>query len=432
MNMHDKEYIESLQKLISIKSVKYDGVDSYEPIPGKPFGNGIAAALEETLSLCEGFGMTVKNCEGYAGYAEVGQGDEMLGVLMHLDVVPEGKGWDFPPYGGEIHDGKLYGRGAVDDKGPAVAVIYALKELMDEGFQFNKRVRLIFGCDEECDWECMDYYVSNEECPSYGFTPDADFPMIYGEMGILEVEFVIDLPESETMKISGGEASNAVPDYCKAAIGDLEFEAEGVAAHASTPWEGDNAISKVMAKLYNAKDSLSCSDAVKKFIDFYNDKIGSTIHGEKIGCGFEDEETGKLTFNAGLINVKDGRLILTVDMRTPVTIGKDMIVEQLKKAAAEYGIKIENIDFMNPVFSPLDSHLANTLMDVYRQETGDDSKPLTMGGGTYARAMENIVAFGPLFPGREATEHMKNESILIEDLFKIKEIYKKAIQGLAG
>lgn len=432
MNRYDKEYIESLQKLIGIKSVKFDGVDSYEAVPGKPFGEGIADALNYTLNLCESIGMDVKNCDGYAGYAETGQGDDLLGVLMHLDVVPEGNDWDFPPYGGEIHDGKLYGRGAIDDKGPAIAVIYALKELMDEGFRFDKRVRLIFGCDEECDWECMDYYVANEECPSYGFTPDADFPLIYGEMGILEVDFVIDLPESETLKISGGEASNAVPDYCKAVICNLEYEAEGVAAHASKPWEGDNAISKVMAKLYDEKDSLNYSDAAKNFIDFYHDKIGSDIHGEKIGCGFEDEVTGKLTFNAGLIDVKNGKLTLTVDMRIPVTIGKDTIVEQLKKAAAEYAIKVENVNFMDPVFSPLDSHLANTLLDVYRQETGDDSKPLTMGGGTYARAMENIVAFGPLFPGREATEHMKNEYILVEDLFKIKEIYKKAIKSLAG
>ncbi len=429
--MRDKEYIESLQKLINIKSVKYDGADSYEAVPGKPFGNGIAAALKETLALCESFGMTIKNCDGYAGYAEAGQGDEMMGVLMHLDVVPEGHGWDYPPYGGEIHDGKLYGRGAVDDKGPAMAVIYALKELMDEGYQFGKRVRLIFGCDEECDWECMDYYVANEECPDFGFTPDADFPMIYGEMGILEVELAMTLPEGETAVIAGGEASNAVPDYCKAVIGDLEIECSGVAAHASTPWEGENAISKVMAQLHDIKASLECSDELKKFIEFYHEKIGMAIHGEKIGCGFEDKETGKLTFNAGVIRIEGGRIILTVDMRTPVTIDKDIIVENIKKAAAEYGIAVENVDFMDPVFSPLDSHLANVLLEVYREETGDDSQPLTMGGGTYARAMANVVAFGPLFPGREATEHMKNEYILVEDLIKIKSIYKKAIKRLA-
>lgn len=428
MNGYDKEYIESLQKLISIKSVKYDGAESYEAVPGKPFGEGIAAALEETLALCESFGMTVKNCDGYAGYAEVGEGDEMMGVLMHLDVVPEGHGWDHPPYGGEIVDGKLYGRGAVDDKGPAMAVIYALKELMDEGYQFGKRVRLIFGCDEECDWECMDYYVANEECPDFGFTPDADFPMIYGEMGIMDAEFVIDLPESETLVISGGEASNAVPDYCKAVIGDeVVAEAHGVAAHASTPWEGENAISKVMAELGDKE----CSDEMNNFIRFYNDKIGFAIHGEKIGCGFEDEETGKLTFNAGVISVKDNQVRLAADLRVPVTVAADEVRKNLEKSAAEYDVRLENYGFMDPVFSPLDSHLANVLMEVYREETGDDSKPLTMGGGTYARAMPNVVAFGPLFPGREATEHMKNEYILVEDLMKIKTIYKKAIMKLA-
>ncbi len=427
MNGYDKEYIESLQKLISIKSVKYDGADSYEPVPGKPFGEGIAAALDYTLELCESIGMTVKNCDGYAGYAEIGQGDEMLGILMHLDVVPEGNDWDFPPYGGEIHDGRLYGRGAIDDKGPAAAVIYAIKELMGEGYEFNKRVRLIFGCDEENDWECMDYYVANEECPDFGFTPDADFPMIYGEMGIMDAEFVMDIPGSEALVISGGEASNAVPDYCKATIGDdVVAEAHGVAAHASTPWEGDNAISKVMAELAD----VDCSDEMKKFIQFYNEKIGSAIHGEKIGCGFEDEETGKLTFNAGVISVKDNQVRLAVDLRVPVTVEAEEVRSNLEKAATEYGVRLENYGFMDPVFSPKDSKLAKTLLGVYRDYTGDDSEPLTMGGGTYARAMPNVVAFGPLFPGREATEHMKNEYILVSDLMDIKEIYKRAIREL--
>lgn len=444
---YDKEYIESLQKLISIKSVKYDGANSYEAVPGKPFGEGIAEALDYTLGLCESIGMTVKNCDGYAGYAEIGQGDEMLGVLMHLDVVPEGNDWDFPPYGGEIHDGKLYGRGAIDDKGPAVAVIYALKELMDEGFKFKKRVRLIFGCDEENDWECMDYYAVNEECPDFGFTPDADFPMIYGEMGIMDAEFVMDLPESETLVISGGEASNVVPDYCKAVTGDeVVVECRGVAAHASTPWEGENAISKLMAELgakvatgesdcaaeagVAADDALAYSDEMKKFIQFYNDKIGFAIHGEQIGCGFEDEETGKLTFNAGVISVKDNQVRLATDLRVPVTVDPEEVRRNLEEAAAEYGVRLENYGFMDPVFSPKDSKLAKTLLGVYRDYTGDNSEPLTMGGGTYARAMANVVAFGPLFPGREATEHMKNEYILVSDLLDIKEIYKRAIREL--
>ena len=431
MVKYEKEYIGSLQKLISIRSVKYDGKEDYEPSEGKPFGEGIAKALEYTLELCKSFGMTVKNCNGYAGYAEVGKGDDMLGILMHLDVVPEGSDWDFPPYGGEIHDGKLYGRGAIDDKGPAMAVIYAVKELMDEGFEFNKRVRLIFGCDEESDWECMDYYVANEECPDFGFTPDADFPMIYGEMGIMDAEFVIDLPKGDDLVITGGEASNAVPDKCKAVIGDKVLtEHRGVAAHASTPWEGENAISKVMADLYEKKNELNCSDEMIKFIDFYNGKIGFAIHGEKIGCGFEDEETGKLTFNAGVISVKDDQVRLVTDLRVPVTVKPEAVKENLEKSAAEYGIRLENYGFMDPVFSPKDSKLAKTLLDVYREYTGDDSEPLTMGGGTYARAMANIVAFGPLFPGREATEHMKNEYILVSDLMDIKEIYKCSIKEL--
>lgn len=438
MKKNDEEMISALLRLLKIKSVKYDGLTAgeYTPQPGKPFGEGIAQTLEEALALCKSLGMRVKNCDGYAGYAEVGDGDEMMGILMHLDVVPEGSGWDYPPYGGEISDGRLYGRGAVDDKGPAAAAIFALKELVDEGFEFGKRVRLIFGCDEENDWECMDHYKAHEECPDFGFTPDADFPMIYGEMGILDADFVVYLPEGDTSVITAGEASNAVPAYCKAQVmtksGVTEIIGSGVAAHASLPHEGRNAISDAMKKLADIRDTLTCSEELKSFIDFYNDKIGFALHGEKIGCGFEDAETGKLTFNAGMIRTVDGVVRMSVDMRVPVTVDKDEVIGNLQAAAAEYGVSVENTGFMDPVFSPLDSHLANVLMDVYREATGDDTEPMTMGGGTYARAMDNVVAYGPLFPGREATEHMTNEYILVEDLVKIKAIYKEAIRRLAG
>ena len=445
MDSRDKEFIESLQELIRIKSVKYDGADSYEPAPGRPFGKGIADALEYTLSLCGSLGMRVKNCDGYAGYAEIGEGDEMLGILMHLDVVPEGLGWDYPPYGGEIHDRKLYGRGAVDDKGPAMAVIYAVKELMDEGYQFGKRVRLIFGCDEENDWECMDHYVASEECPDFGFTPDADFPLIYGEMGILQADLVLRLNGGNRLFMEGGEAVNAVPDYCKVWISSEDEAAGagedagseivhefGIAAHASTPQEGDNAITKAMKKLAETPEGeTAASPEVLDFIRFYNEKIGSHLHGEGLGCDFADEQSGRLTFNAGRLRADADALRLGIDVRCPVTIPGEEVIELIRESAGEYGLEMENIDFMKPVYSSLDSEFIKTLLEVYQEKTGDQSEPLTMGGGTYARAMDNIVAFGPLFPGREATEHMKNEYILTDDLLAIRAIYKEAILRLA-
>jgi len=439
--------VESLRQLIRIPSVKGEG------LPGMPFGKGIAQCLETTLKLCNQLGFRTKNCNGFVGYAEAGVGEEMLGILVHLDVVPAGNGWTYPPFGGEIHDGKLYGRGAIDDKGPAVAAIYALKAVLDSGAPLKKRVRLIFGTDEESDWEDMDYYTRNEELPSCGFTPDADFPVIVGEMGILQFDFVLEesnykkeveektapaaKAETEAV-INGGTAPNVVPDYCRAEFplksgGTLIIEETGVSAHASTPEKGENAISKVMERLYQAKirGELNCSPPMEKLIRFYHDKIGFCLHGEKLNCDLRDEESGRLVCNAGMIRATDSGISLSVDIRCPVSFDKDEVLRRLAGEAEAYGFKIRNVTYLKPVFFDKDSNFVQTLLRVYRTATGDDGEPITMAGGTYARAMDNIIAFGPLFPGREATEHCKDEYIALEDLFKITEIYAETIQSLA-
>lgn len=437
--MNQQQLIKTLQELVQIKSVKYDGSspESNDPTPFAPFGQGIADALQYVLDLCASFGMRTKNCNGYAGYAEVGEGEEMVGILVHLDVVPEGNGWTYPPYGGEIHQGKLYGRGAIDDKGPAAAVIFAVKELMDAGFSFKKRVRLIFGLDEESDWEDMDYYTVHEELPALGFTPDADFPVIYGEKGILQLDFILKDAGLESVVLTGGTAANAVPDYCEACIcskgnGFYKTSARGTAAHASTPETGCNAISKVMNDLYEKKNSLCLSSGLKRFIDFYHDKIGFSLHGEQMGCDCQDSETGRLTFNAGKIQIHPGELRLSVDLRCPATLSEAPVLHILEQSALEYGLEIQQVDFMKPVFSDANSPLVNTLLKVYQEETGDFTKPMTMGGGSYARAMDHIVAFGPLFPGQQGTEHMANESIALDHLADIARIYTRAIRELCS
>ena len=165
-----------------------------------------------------------------------------------------------------------------------------------------------------------------------------------------------------------------------------------------------------------------------RLIDFYHDRIGLCLHGEKIGCDLSDEATGRLTFNVGMIEANDENISLSIDMRCPVSYTEEEILERLENGVCGYGLSIENVDFMKPVFLDKNGEFIQTLLNVYRDLTGDESEPLTMGGGTYARAMDNIVAFGPMFPGREATEHMKDEYILVEDLLRITEIYAAAIK----
>lgn len=410
--------IKHLQELIAIPSVtvKQEGE--------KPFGDIVPQALAYMLELCDSFGFRTKNVDGMTGYAEIGEGEEMMGILCHLDVVPAGNDWTYPPFGGEIHDGKIYGRGAMDDKGPAMAAVYAMKDVLESGRKLGKRVRIIFGqSEEDGDWIDMDYYKAHEEIPAFGFTPDADFPAIYGEMGIAMVNLAMPKEKSGIEQISGGQAANMVPDQAEANVGGRTFHAVGKAAHGSTPWEGENAISGLMAEI--AESKIDCPLA-----RFYMEKIGTDLHGERINLALADAASGKLSLNVGKVFEADDMVKLALDIRFPVTYSLDTVLARLKEAVRPYDIEVEVAADMKPVYMEKDGKIIQKLMEAYREVTGDNAEPIVMGGGTYARAMDNIVAFGPVFPGRECTEHKKDEYIFVEDLEKARQIYRLAIEKL--
>lgn len=348
----------------------------------------------------------------------------MIGILCHLDVVPPGENWVHEPFSGEIEEGKIYGRGVLDDKGPAITAVYAMKDLLDSGIELKKRIRIIFGCQEETgEWTDMDYYKEHEELPSFGFTPDADFPAIYGEMGIAMINLVMPKIESGIEYAEGGQATNMVPAYAKAIVSGKEFEATGVAAHGSTPWEGKNAISKLM------KEIEACNPACS-LAKFYNEKIGNHLHGEKIGLELLDEASGMLSFNVGKIYEEDDFIKLAVDIRFPVTYTVEDVISRLEEEVRPFGLNVEIITDMKPVYMDKNGKVISTLMEAYREVTSDKAEASVMGGGTYARAMDNIVAFGPVFPGRECTEHCADEYIYIEDLEKMRKIYSLALEKL--
>ena len=410
--------IETIKELIAIPSVT-----------GSP---AVKDALHKMLAVCEEFGFRTKNLEDRMGWAEIGEGDRLIGILCHLDVVPVGGKWEHDPFAGEIVDGRIYGRGASDDKGPAVAAVWAMKELLEEKADLHARVRILFGCEEEGgDWSDMNYYKAHEEIPDFGFTPDADFPAIYGEKRILHVALSMPLEGSGFLEAEGGDALNMVPDRARAVLSDgTALEARGVAAHGSLPQEGENAVTKLMelASAHGKETGEGC-----RFADFYMDAIGWDLDGSRIGCGFSDEQSGNLTFSVGTITVTSAsRIRITVDMRCPVSFSEEEILEGLTAAAEPYGVTVEKIFGEHPVYMDKDGPVITKLMEAYREMTGDhESQPKVIGGGTYARAMDGIVAFGPLFPGREATEHRRDEYAYIEDLEKAKEIYKLAIRKLA-
>ncbi len=452
-----EDIVRTAQKIIRIKSVE----DNAEE--GMPFGKGVNECLETTLNIADFLGFDTKNIDGYAGHVEIGEGEELLGILCHLDVVPEGNNWSHPPYGAEIHQGNLYGRGSIDDKGPAVAALYALKVVMDCGIKFNKRVRLILGTNEESGWQGLKYYFKKEETPDLAFSPDADFPVIHGEKGILTFNIqkklnTGNIDKIKAIEISGGNAPNMVPEYCQAIIKtdyqdfireklndyvenneSVKLESEidgeniiiksyGVSAHGSLPELGYNAISQLMVFL-NTFDILK--GGIADILDFYDNRIAMEYNGQSMGCKLEDDISGLLTFNVGKINISKSMAEITVNIRYPVTYDYNEVLSKIKDTLEIYNLQYKELSHMAPLYVEKDDPLVKKLMKVYQEYTGDKSGPTTIGGGTYARAIDKAVAFGAAFPGREELAHQKDEYISIDDLILVTKIYASAIIELA-
>ena len=464
----DKEgLINATQDLVKIKSVRD------VPQAGAPFGEGPAKALNRALQIASDLGFATTNLDGYIGYAEYGQGDEYEAVLAHMDVVPEGDGWTYPPYGAEIHDGRIYGRGAIDDKGPAMAALYALKAVRDANLTLGKRVRVIFGCSEETGGPDVEHYLLREKEPVSGFTPDAYFPAIYAEKGLMSFDLAKNLsadPMEEQpgdisiMGIQGGTAYNIVPDKAVARIqaadpdqireacsefaaetgynltAEIESENEdaagtvlitslGKAAHGSTPYKGVNAAMQLIAFL--ASLDLGSSE-MSESINFLNTSIDMEIDGKSFGLAMEDEPSGNLTFCVGLINATPERMVLGLNIRYPVTYKFQDVMGRFNQTIEGTGFVAENWQAnQSPLYYPKDSPLIMTLTRVYAEQTGRNEGAIAIGGGTYAKEMPNIVASGPMLIDQEEVEHQANEYIAVDHLINVTKIYAQDIYELA-
>lgn len=408
------EMIEALQKLVSFQSI------AKEEGPEYPYGKEVCGAKEYVLELAKSFGMRVEDVPGKYVYIEIGAGPRLIGILSHLDVVPAGDGWTQDPFGGEIVDGRIYGRGTTDDKGPTIAVLYAMKALKEKT-TLSARIRLILGQTEENgEWRDIEAYTDAEEIPECGFTPDGDFPAIQNELGAMV--FQVQMPQSGFLQGEGGTAPNMVPACARVKTEFGTYEASGKSCHGCAPWLGLNGISELMEKVHQAEPE-------NRFAQMYADLIGKTIYGEKLGIAAEDE-SGKLTLNVGLLEVRDETTTLMVDIRYPAKKNPDEISESLVRQFSSYGASCECVYHVRPLYTPSDSPVLGALLSAYREVTGDDSRPISIGGGTYAKAMPNMVAFGPNFPGHENREHMEDEYILVEDFLKLEEIYERALAYL--
>lgn len=434
----ENDFHQALKELVEIASVINENEEDC------PFGKNIDLALRKTLALCESLGFrTFYDPLGYYGYAEIGNGKEMIGVLGHLDVVPAGKidDWVTPPFQATINEGKMYGRGTQDDKGPILASLFGAKALMNLDIAFNKRIRFIFGTDEETLWRCMNRYCEIEEIPTMGFTPDSTFPLVYAEKGLLQLH--LEGKNETNLRIKAGNAFNAVPDSAQfagekrieliSALKELGFTYEtneeeivviGKSVHAQIAEQGINAINRLLIALKQIGYS-------SKTIDFINDFVNEDPSALNIFGLCEDEASGKLKFNVGKIELNEDVERLAIDIRIPVTLEKQEIVATLSKVAQQYNLEYKEFDYLKSIYLPKDSFLVKTLMNVYQEVTKDTiSEPISSGGATYARAMDNCVAFGAAFPHQIKTEHQPNEHIELEEMFTAMIIFSKALYDL--
>lgn len=418
------EMLQTLNKLCSFRSVTQHSDD-----PALPYGEETNKAFRFMLETCKGFGFRTVNMDERMGYAEIGEGEEIFGILAHLDVVPVGSGWKYEPFAATVaDDGYIYGRGVIDDKGPAVASVYAMKDVLESGRKINKRIRIIFGqTEEKGPWTDMEYYKEHEELPTMGITPDADFPALYGEKGIMHFTLSMPVEKAGFISVSGGQASNMVADEARGSVncGGVvrDFFEQGKASHGSTPQYGKNAISMLMAEVGDATDRCGMAN-------FYNKYIAFDIHGERFNLDLSDEESGRLTMNVGKIEMNDRTVDLRMDIRYPVTFSSEEIIPNIKAVAKAEGLEFTLEEDKAPIYMDRNGKLITELVKVYQDVTGRNDEAKVIGGGTYARAMPNIVAFGPMIPGRECTEHQPNERILLEDYLLLRKVYGEALKRI--
>lgn len=488
LDTYKEEMVETLRELCRFPSV----AEETDPSAESPFGPAVQGALDYMLDKAARDGFAVKNVDNYGGHidfpgknATAEDPGDIVALVGHLDVVPVGdlSQWESDPFEMEIRDGKMYGRGTVDDKGPLLAAYFAVRALKEAGFVPEKTIRIMLGCDEETNWDGMTYYMEHEKVtPVSGFSPDAMFPVLYAEKGCLAFEVEGTFKESPSgglhlVSVKGGSVVNAVPDKAEAvvegtsaeldavrrAVGTflavhpdfgadavtitepetgtpeaaarqrLQLTFKGIPAHAAFPETGRSAV----AMLCECFSGLPfASKDVNRAVRFFNDHIGYDYNGQRIGLAMADAPSGKLTFNAGLIEMDEAHVKWTIDVRHPVTTKAEDVLAKLQAAVAEgsgegdYTVTLLRNEL--PLYKPADDPMITALLESYKEFTGDTAaKPIAIGGATYARAVPNTVGFGPIMPGEPDMCHQANEFFSLDGYYTSAKIYAAAVKKLA-
>lgn len=428
------EMLDTLAGLIAIPSV----AEEPDMESSTPYGLPCAVALDTMLHELEKIGMTTKCYAHHVGVADWDNKlEEHLGIMCHLDVVPAvEKDWQTNPFHAVIQDGRIYGRGAIDDKGPAVCVLYALKAIRDAGIKLNRNVRFLLGCNEENGSSDIDYYLEKDHMPPLVFTPDANYPLINLEKGMLRLKFTKETAD-DIASLQAGTVPNAVPSEAvvvlKKALTEtlpeyMKQEQEqliciGEAAHASTPDLGKNAITELVAFLGKFAGFGDCLALSKLF------PVGKN-HGEGLGIYCQDDESGELTCVLSMLTVERGRIEGCIDIRYPICTTKENLLEQIETALNQYGFALEPVIISDPHYVAPDQPLVKALLEVYEEETGEKGTCIAIGGGTYVHDIPGGVAFGMEQPGWDYHMHGNDEFIPLDQLLKNTEIMAAAILKL--
>ncbi len=448
IDSNQEALLSDYKKMLQIPSIEADA------LPNAPFGQANRDALDLALNKAKEWGMTTKDLEGYCGWAEFGSGDKLILILGHLDVVPVGPGWKFDPFSATEHEGYIYARGAVDDKGPSIAAFYAARSIQENVKDLGARIRIVFGCNEESGFKCIERYAETEEMPTYGIAPDAGWPLYHAEKGIANLIIRVKPFDSDMKIISlvGGQRPNIVIDYAEGTVqvaasaraeveeklakswdknlgfeweGDLlHVKATGKAAHGSWPFGGDNAAVRIMRFWMDISPVKSETEFKALFQMAHVSGMGIGIHGS--------DDISQLTSNLGIVGMVDDQIELTVNVRYPVTWEGEKVkaLNETFLKTLPFTAELHEFEDSKPLYFPLDHPLVKTIVDVYEAETGERKTPGVMGGGTYARAIPNTVAIGTGWQG-DGDAHQTDERLKVDHLYKMARIYAHIIYRLA-
>ncbi|MDO4344938.1 MAG: Sapep family Mn(2+)-dependent dipeptidase [Eubacteriales bacterium] len=458
---HREEMIEDLRTLVAIESMRG------EAQPGKPYGEGPAKALEAAGKMMASYGFSVTNYDNRVVTGDFNENEKGLDILAHLDVVPvTPENWTkTKPFELKVIDGNIYGRGTIDDKGPAIAALYAMRAIKECGLTLTKNVRLILGSDEECGSSDLEYYYSKEQEAPVSFTPDADFPLINLEKGrlakSLRAEFTEKPDKKDILELHGGDKVNVVPAGAWAVVTGIEkaaleeafardksgvefttkscekgirIDAKGLASHACMPQQGKNAVcalAGLLAELFRTNNLQSEKServsVIEKLAELF--PYGDT-EGKAFGIAMEDEISGSLTMNLGIADMDEQGILMTFDSRIPVCGNDENVTAVIGEKAVKAGFKMEEGAMTPPHYVPADTPFVKTLLDAYERYSGKKGEALSTGGGTYVHELKNGVAFGCMMEGADNNMHGDDEFISEDMLLMSAKIFADAIYEL--